>query len=44
MGILPWLKSMAMVGGRWILEAVDEYGNSTVWNDHLETDQAALVA
>lgn len=28
--------------GRWILEAVDEYLNSTVWNVHFETDQAAL--
>lgn len=28
--------------GRWILEAEDEYWNSTVWNEHFETDQAAL--
>lgn len=28
--------------GRWILEAIDEYGNSTVWDHHFETDQEAL--
>ncbi len=28
--------------GKWILEAVDEYNNSTVWDDPFETDQAAL--
>jgi uncharacterized protein len=28
--------------GRWILEAVDEYGNSTIWDDHFETDHAAV--
>lgn len=26
----------------WILEVVDELGNSTVWEEPLETDQAAL--
>lgn len=26
----------------WTLEVVDEHGNSTVWNDEFETDQAAL--
>ena len=26
----------------WSLEVVDEYGNSTVWEDEFETDQAAL--
>lgn len=26
----------------WSLEVVDEYGNSTVWDDQFETDQAAL--
>lgn len=26
----------------WILEVIDEYGNSTVWNDLFPTDQAAL--
>jgi len=25
----------------WILEVVDEYGNSTVWDDLFETDEAA---
>ena len=28
--------------GRWILEAVDEFQNSTVWDDQFETDQRAL--
>lgn len=28
--------------GRWILEAVDEYWGSTVWDEHFKTDQAAL--
>ena len=28
--------------GGWILEVVDEYGNSTVWNDSFASDQAAL--
>lgn len=26
----------------WILEVVDEYGNSTVWDDEFPTDSAAL--
>ncbi len=26
----------------WTLEVVDEHGNSTVWDDEFETDQAAL--
>jgi len=26
----------------WILEVVDEYGNSTVWDDPFPTDEAAL--
>jgi len=29
--------------GRWILEIVDEYNNSTVWDESFETDAAALV-
>lgn len=28
--------------GGWLLEAVDEYGNSTVWQDPFQTEQAAL--
>ena len=28
--------------GGWILEVVDEYGNSTVWDDSFATDQDAL--
>jgi hypothetical protein len=27
---------------KWILEVVDEFGNSTVWNDQFDTDRAAL--
>ena len=27
----------------WILEVVDEHGNSTVWDDLFPTDQAALA-
>ena len=27
----------------WILEVVDEYGNSTVWDDPFPTDDAALT-
>lgn len=27
----------------WILEVVDEYGNSTVWDDPFPTDAAALA-
>jgi len=29
--------------GKWILEIVDEFNNSTVWDDTFETDQAALT-
>ena len=29
--------------GSWILEIVDEFGNSTVWNERFDTDKAALV-
>lgn len=28
--------------GGWLLEVVDEYNNSTVWDDPFETDQEAL--
>jgi len=28
--------------GGWILEVVDEYNNSTVWDDPFKTDQDAL--
>lgn len=28
--------------GGWILEVVDEFGNSTVWEDEFDTDAAAL--
>jgi hypothetical protein len=28
--------------GSWILEVVDEFGNSTVWDDEFDTDAAAL--
>ncbi|MFN7965929.1 MAG: hypothetical protein U0V87_09625 [Acidobacteriota bacterium] len=28
--------------GGWILEIVDQYGNSTVWHDLFVTEQAAL--
>jgi len=28
--------------GKWILEVVDEFNNSTVWNDQFNTDQQAL--
>jgi hypothetical protein len=28
--------------GKWILEAVDEYNNCTVWDDRFETDHDAL--
>lgn len=27
----------------WVLEVVDEYNNSTVWDDVFETDSAALI-
>ena len=30
--------------GAWILEVVDQYNNSTVWDDVFETDQVALDA
>ncbi len=26
----------------WILEVIDEYNNSTVWDDSFETDESAL--
>ena len=29
--------------GEWILEVVDEHGNSTVWDDSFPTDAAALA-
>ena len=29
-------------GHRWCLEVVDEYNNSTVWDDTFETDSDAL--
>ncbi|MFT5084984.1 MAG: hypothetical protein ACI9Y1_003041 [Lentisphaeria bacterium] len=28
--------------GKWLLEVVDEYNNSTVWEDLFPSDQAAL--
>lgn len=28
--------------GKWILEVVDPFNNSTVWNDQFDTDQQAL--
>ena len=28
--------------GKWILEVVDEFGNSVVWDDHFSTDQKAI--
>ncbi len=28
--------------GKWILEVVDHFGNSTVWDDQFDTDQEAL--
>jgi len=28
--------------GGWIIEVVDEFNNSTVWDDEFPTDQAAL--
>jgi uncharacterized protein len=28
--------------GKWILEVVDEFNNSTVWEDPFATDQEAL--
>ena len=29
--------------GGWLLEVVDEFGNSTVWDDSFPTDSAALA-
>ena len=29
-------------GGDWVLEVVDEFGNSTVWDDQFKTDAEAL--
>lgn len=29
--------------GGWILEVVDEFNNSTVWDDTFDTDNAALA-
>ena len=29
--------------GGWLLEVVDEHGNSTVWDDSFPTDAAALA-
>lgn len=29
--------------GNWILEIVDEFNNSTVWDDHFQTDREALA-
>lgn len=29
--------------GGWILEIVDEFNNSTVWDESFETDSAALT-
>ncbi len=34
------LKFLKMDG--WLLEVVDEYGNSTVWDDPFDTEQEAL--
>ena len=28
--------------GKWILDVVDKFGNSVVWDDHFPTDQEAL--
>ena len=28
--------------GGWILEAIDEFNNSTLWEDSFDTDRAAL--
>ena len=28
--------------GGWLLEVVDEYNNSTVWDDPFKTDESAL--
>ena len=29
--------------GGWLLEVIDEHGNSTVWDDSFPTDAAALA-
>jgi len=29
--------------GGWLLEVIDEYNNSTVWNDPFRTDKDALT-
>lgn len=29
--------------GGWILEVIDEFDNSTVWDDEFDTDAAALA-
>ena len=29
--------------GKWILEVVDQYDNSTVWDDQFESDQEAFA-
>jgi hypothetical protein len=29
--------------GGWLLEVIDEYNNSTVWDDSFPTDQEALA-
>ena len=29
--------------GKWILEVVDQYGNSTVWDDQFPSDHDALA-
>ena len=29
--------------GKWILEVVDQYGNSTVWDDQFPSDYDALA-
>ena len=28
--------------GGWILDVVDKFGNSVVWDDHFSTDQEAM--
>lgn len=30
-------------GSDWYLEVVDQFGNSTVWDDQFPTDEAALI-
>ena len=29
--------------GKWILEVVDQQGNSTVWDEHFDDDQVAFA-